>query len=249
MIKAYDLHANIGVDKVYGFSQTPEELLKKMEIAQVEKAVLQPIPSNQEEIPAINDYVAGVTKKYPNKFVGFCCVDPNDPRVTNEIDRAVNELGLKGILLDYDTFLGVFGASLGAPKTWPVFEKAREYNIPILIQSIPGMSRYLGDNLAEDINTVCERFPDVTIIAHILIPAIKYFFVKNSNLLLDTANNLDNRAIEGFTGLIGAGRIFFGSNSPKEHPLVRRLYIDDAEITEYQKELILRKNLARLLRI
>lgn len=246
MIKAFDLHANLGVDITYGFSQTAEQLLKKMELANVEKAVLQPIPlPDNAEIPRINDNVKKAIERYPDKFVGFCCVSPSDPKVIDEIDRSINQLGFKGILLDYDTFMGAYPK----PKIDLVFEKAREYDIPVLFQSIPGQSRYLGDNFAEEINAVAERFSDVSIIVHQMIPSIKYFFQKNSNLFMDTSNCLDNRTVETYTAMIGAGRILYGSNSPKEHPLVRRLYIDEAEITEYQKELILRKNLARLLRI
>ncbi|MDH2900173.1 MAG: amidohydrolase family protein [archaeon] len=246
MIRAIDIHANIGTDLMYGFSQTPEQLIKKMDMANVEKAVLQPIPMpDNAQIPKINDYVRAAIDKYPDRFVGFCCVSPSDPNVTNEIDRAVDKLGLSGILLDYDTFMGAYPK----PKIDLVFEKAREHEIPVLLQSIPGQSRYLGDNLAEEINALAEKFTDVSIIVHQMIPSIKFFFQKNSNLLLNTGHCLDNRTIETYSSLFGAGRILYGSNSPKEHPLVRRLYIDEAEITDYQKELILRRNAARLLGI
>ncbi|WP_455367513.1 amidohydrolase family protein [[Eubacterium] cellulosolvens] len=245
MIKAYDLHANIGIDKVYGFSQTPESLLKKMQMAEVEKAVLQPIPLAHSDVQKINDYVAAIVEKYPDKFIGFCCVCPSDPKVTVEIDRAVNDLRLKGILLDYDTFLGV----VPKPKIEPIFEKAHEHQIPVLIQNLPGQSKFLGDNLAEDINTIAELFPDISIIVHQMIPAINYFLKKNSNLLLETAQNLGSLTIEMYKDIIGVHRILFGSNSPKEHPLINRINIDEARIKESEKELILRGNLSKLLGI
>jgi predicted TIM-barrel fold metal-dependent hydrolase len=44
-----------------------------------------------------NDYVAEYARAHPDKIVGFCSVDPNDPRAIDELERCFYDLGLKGI--------------------------------------------------------------------------------------------------------------------------------------------------------
>ena len=50
--------------------------------------------------PDTNDYVAELVNAHPEQFIGFATVDPwKDRWAVNELDRAVNDLGLRGLKL------------------------------------------------------------------------------------------------------------------------------------------------------
>ena len=73
---------------------------------------------------------------YKRQFIGFLSIEPLSPGALEEIDRAVNELGLKGIKLG-----PVYQHYHPADKrVYPVYEKAQEMGLPILFHqaTVPG---------------------------------------------------------------------------------------------------------------
>ena len=78
----------------------------------------------------INDKLAGIVNKYPKRFAAFSSIPWQDPTAAvTELERAVKELGLKGIKMDGT----VNGEYLDAKKYWPIFKKAEELGTPIFI--------------------------------------------------------------------------------------------------------------------
>ena len=74
-----------------------EELLNKMDEEGVDKSVIFGFPWNHTEYSRLNnDYVIEAVKKYPNRFIGFCCVNPLSSGATKEVERCFSE-GLKGV--------------------------------------------------------------------------------------------------------------------------------------------------------
>lgn len=92
-----------------------------------------------------NDEVAEVISKYPDKFAGAVATIPmnNIDAALKEIDRAINELGFKGIImhipvfsyekdrplekgLNYET-----QKTLDSPEFMPIFESMSRHNLPI----------------------------------------------------------------------------------------------------------------------
>jgi len=53
----------------------------------------------------------------------------------------------------------------------------------------------------------------------------------------------------GLAQLIGAHRILFGSNAPLEHPYVKRVVVESEITGDEDRELILRQNIVRILKI
>src|SRR5688572_28281362 len=47
--------------------------------------------------PLTNDRVAQISRDYPEQFIGFASVDPHKPNHVDELERAVTELGLRGL--------------------------------------------------------------------------------------------------------------------------------------------------------
>jgi 5-carboxyvanillate decarboxylase len=77
-----------------------------------------------------NDQVAEAVRKYPTRFAALGAVAPQDPGAAAlEAERAVRNLGLKGIIINSHTR----GEFLDDPKFWDIFEAAESLQVPIYI--------------------------------------------------------------------------------------------------------------------
>ena len=75
-----------------------------------------------------NDFCANMVKAHPNRFVGFACIPVLGGKTAmEELDRAVNELGLKGVHI----WTQVNGLPLDSKEMWPFYEKVSKLKIPI----------------------------------------------------------------------------------------------------------------------
>jgi predicted TIM-barrel fold metal-dependent hydrolase len=78
----------------------------------------------------LNDFVAGIARSRPTRFFGVCVLPLQDVRASvNELDRCVQKLGMKGILL-YTNLAGRFPDE---PQFRPLFARAVELDVPILL--------------------------------------------------------------------------------------------------------------------
>jgi len=78
--------------------------------------------------PLTNDRVAEIVRAYPDTFIGFASVDPHKPDAVEELDRAVTELGMKGLKLHPQ----VQAFYPNDPKFAPLWEKCEEHSLPIV---------------------------------------------------------------------------------------------------------------------
>ncbi|MFH1003468.1 MAG: amidohydrolase family protein [Chloroflexota bacterium] len=91
-----------------------------------------------------NDEMAGLVRQHPGKFVAaVACLPLNDIPVTlKEIDRAINELGFKGILMNTP----LNGKPLDSPELMPVYERMSHYDLPIWLHpNRPAFPDYDGE--------------------------------------------------------------------------------------------------------
>jgi predicted TIM-barrel fold metal-dependent hydrolase len=120
-----------------GSSENIDARLKDMDEAGIDMQVLSSNSVEEFDLPdavswarKINDKLAEVVNKYPKRFSGFCTIPWQEPAsAIAELERAVKDLGLKGIKIDGT----VKGEYLDAKKFWPVFKKAEELGTPIFI--------------------------------------------------------------------------------------------------------------------
>ncbi|MCL2708855.1 MAG: amidohydrolase [Defluviitaleaceae bacterium] len=127
----------------------------------------------------------------------------------------------------------------------PIYEFASKYRIPLLAHSTP-----------EQCDVVCGKFPEARLIMahmgatqiargqwHAAIAVAK----RRPNLYLDTTSSgMDLGMVEEAVGVVGAGRIMWGSDAPLLDVWYNKEKILAAEITEEQKDLILGENFLRL---
>jgi len=78
----------------------------------------------------INDELSKTVEKYPDKFIGFAALAPQNPgEAADELERAVKELGLKGWL----THSNIGGTYLDDPKYWVLLDKAERLDVPVYL--------------------------------------------------------------------------------------------------------------------
>ena len=123
------------------------------------------------EPPDTNDYVAGIVRKYPEQFIGFAAVDPWKGKwAVDEVDRSVNELGLRGLKL-HPVHQAFFPNDT---RFYPLYEKCAELGVPVLVHTgfagagagMPGGGGFKLKYSAPipGIDDVAADFPELTII-------------------------------------------------------------------------------------
>jgi predicted TIM-barrel fold metal-dependent hydrolase len=86
------------------------------------------IVAGLEVCKAINDGMAKVVKKYPDRFIPLAHVPYLEGRkALDELDRAVNDLGLKGVTV----MTSMQGIQLHDKKLKPFWKKVSELGIPV----------------------------------------------------------------------------------------------------------------------
>jgi 2,3-dihydroxybenzoate decarboxylase len=81
----------------------------------------------------VNDYTAEVVAKNPDRFQGFAVLPLQDPAAAAaELERAVNELGLCGALVN-DCIFGPGGRYLDAPEYDEVWSALESLQVPIYL--------------------------------------------------------------------------------------------------------------------
>lgn len=227
-----DLERNI--NQVFGFHFPPQPILNfilELEAAEVDQALLLPIDISSVHGCKIvsNEQIADLVER-DSHFLGFASVDPNLPEAPRQLERAVKELGLRGLKLD--PALQRFYPN-DSQTAFPVFEACRQLDIPVLIHAgmswAPrGLAKFAQPLLLEE---TVQAFPEVKfILAHFGWPWIaeaQMLAVRYPNVYLDTAilysgtpENALGRVLREQVGLEVverslARKILFGSNYPR----------------------------------
>jgi predicted TIM-barrel fold metal-dependent hydrolase len=94
-----------------------------------------------------NDRLAEIIKTHPDRFAGFAALPTADPQASaDELERAVNKLGLKGAMIH-----GLTGGEhfFDKKQFWPIYERAQALDVPLYIHPAnihPGVAEiYLND--------------------------------------------------------------------------------------------------------
>jgi 2,3-dihydroxybenzoate decarboxylase len=77
-----------------------------------------------------NDQLAAAVKTHPDRYIGLAAMAPQDPQhAAKEIERGINKLGFKGVILNSHTHDEYFDDQ----KFWPIFEAAEACGAPIYL--------------------------------------------------------------------------------------------------------------------
>jgi len=145
------------------FDSRPDQLLEATKDA--DKVITFAIKAPFCGINGDQELVAKFVKEHPDRFIGWCSVDPNDPDCVNQLTYYVEKLGLRGLKCSpiYQNW------DPQDPKHLPLFKKAESLGIPVNIHQgtsfvRPGPLKYSNPIQLEDIAIACPNLRIV--IAH-----------------------------------------------------------------------------------
>lgn len=85
---------------------------------------------------AVNDLLAATIAEHPTRFAGFCALPLQDPKAAaKELERAVNQLGLRGALVNAHTH----GRYLDDPELRILWEYAEGLDVPLYLHPANGV--------------------------------------------------------------------------------------------------------------
>jgi hypothetical protein len=212
-----------------------------------------------ETCKAHNDYVMEAVARYPGRLLGLACLDPFEKNAVREVRRCL-EQGLSGIgeLAFYDS--GIDERCLEALS--PLMALCREKGLPSLIHTNePVGHQYPGKSPMRlgEIYTLAKRFPEnIIVLAHWGGGIFFYHLLKKEakdvfrQVYFDTAASpylYDPAIYASAIGVMGAGKILFGSDYPLIRPTRYFKEIDDSGISDRERTAILGENARSLLKL
>ncbi len=114
------------------FDATPEMLLELMAANGVERTVLVQVIHYRWD----NSYVADALARYPDRFMGVCRVNPQDPGASDHLSRWTEEHGFRGVRLSPAG--DASGDWFDGPLMPPLFRRAEALHVPLLVLTVPG---------------------------------------------------------------------------------------------------------------
>lgn len=234
-----------------------EEIIRQMDEAGIEKTVL--FACICPILYASNEFVSDNCNQYPDRFIGFASVDPNDSRAPEVLETAIKNLNLKG--LKFHPPMQNFMPN--DKKVWPIYEMADQLNIPVVfhVGSTPfGSLALLKQANPLLIDEVAVEFPQLNIILTHLgtLWHNETFMVaeKNTNVFVDTAaypHEIEELMTENLIKRVGQNKFIFGTDFPmpyedKLHEMKDFVHcIQRLKISDKLKEKIFYENLANIL--
>lgn len=245
-------HISTGPDDVIGWGPRflAEDLLALMDTPRrllgqettVSRSVVFPalgltVPTSRLTFEEQHAYVAESVAKHPDRLIGGIALHPRlwDDGVAATVHKMVRTGGFKMIYINpslYKFWLPIKtpSESAGSRKLlYPIFEAARELNIPIYIHT--GEQPYA---LPATADFIAGAFPDVKIILGHLgtqgeLYTIEALLVaeRHPNVYLETSWAMPHMIIEAVHE-VGADRLIFGSNTPPLEQTQQIMNVEEA---------------------
>jgi len=216
-VKAYlddilviDCHAHIGPHSRYFVPEDDiDHIIEAMDSVGVDQVAINALAALEGDFEAGNDMTAEAVRKYPDRVIGHCCINPNYPdKVAAETVRCFEELGMR--------MLKFHAAWHQTPPEHENYRPAVEYcaarKIPLLTHLtdyVKGLPGYVA--LAREY----PRMP--VIVAHATAPNAIDAIVENcahvENMYFDTTGYPKWYAsVERLVNGCGEDRVLFGSD-------------------------------------
>jgi len=223
-----------------------EERLRTMDRHGIDMQAISPAPNQyyywtdpdlcRETSRLINDNIAGIVAAHPDRFVGLGTVPLQAPELAvAELERAVKELGLRGIEICTD----VAGEELSRERFRPFFAKAEELGV-LLFMHPSGYSD--GGRLADHyfINVIGNPLASTVAVSHLIFggvleayPRLKMVVAHGGGFLPAYSGRMDHaaRARSDCRRLI---------KKPPTSSL-KKLYFDTIVFSDHQLEYLVRR--------
>lgn len=241
-----DFHTHVDRAELFGWIDPPEKLIPLLDEAGIEMAAVM----TYVDLPGVNplalEYIAEAVGRYPDRLVGFVRLNPNHrDACTKILDRAVGELGFRGVKLHPTTTL----ADPAAEPTVELMRACADHGLPVLF--------HCGDDpmtTPQSIAAGAAQAPDTTVV---LGHMGGYFHVdeaiamaeRHPNLYLETSAMPYPWKIAEAVRRIGPERVLYASDGPGCNPKLEVEKVRMLGLPEEQERLVLGGNAARLLGI
>jgi len=254
-----DIHNHITV-KENPFHLPAEEYLKTMDELGVDKMIILGKDygkiGDRQNSNLPDEQVFDFVRAHPDRFIGFTAVHPDREVKINleRLERAVNDLGLRGIKLNPAS-----GFYPNDERLYPVYEKATELHIPVTVHmgvKPPAEGTRVKYCQPIYLDDVAVDFPDLTlIIAHAGYPWVEEailvgLYAQNVFVDISTLNQIEDvmncevilPTLRKLTGSLGTHRILFGSDGIFNLERLIQAVKSADFFSEIDKEKILWKN-------
>jgi predicted TIM-barrel fold metal-dependent hydrolase len=209
--------------------------------------------------PGSNERARELVELYPDQVSAFVRIHGADPQGPDTLTRYVQEYGFRGVKLYPEANWELKGLL----ACYPVFVRAAELGVPVLLHSTheeeglsAAISDALGGGYSFPVRTTAElgkRYPETTfILAHAGHMWVKAFRAAKPypNLFFDVSGFDPERGpVEMGVETLGAERILFGSDAPGRSYAAQLAKVHCADISEWDKSLVLGGNAVRLLNL
>ena len=200
----------------------PEQLHAAVDEAGLDQFVLVTSP-RREGVAIPHEFIAEQVAGYPGRAVGLASVNPAETGAADEFERAVTELGLRGVKIS-PTYQGI------DPRSAPcmeIYEIANGHRVPVMFHC---GGAYTGSLEWADpclLDRVAMTFPELNlIVAHFGQPYMEQTAIlmrKNENVFADLSARF-HRPWQLYHGVMVAieyrvaDRLLFGSDFPVRRP-------------------------------
>jgi len=104
--------------------------LDYMDAAGIDMSVLSATLENHDDCSITREFYAEVMRDHPDRFACLApCLPLHGPEALAELEHAVNELGLKGVVISPQNS----GEAMDSQKMWPFYELVQKLDIPVFV--------------------------------------------------------------------------------------------------------------------
>lgn len=175
-----------------------------------------------------NDAIARIARAHPKRFIGFFTLPSCDVKASlDELDRAVNDLGLRG----FGCFANLNGQALDREELFPIYERLAKYKLPVYMHpTAPLATEATGIDIMPTL-IFGWAFDSTVAMTRLVYGRVLERFAEINWVVADVGGVLAffaQRAINIYSGRTEEIRHKYGL---KENPLdsFRRFYVDTAD--------------------
>jgi predicted TIM-barrel fold metal-dependent hydrolase len=211
-----DADCHISSQRFDALAMTADDLLREMDRAGVDRALVWLRPPYTREVEPENRAVAEAMRSHPDRLLGFGWANPRlgTTAAETEISRCFEEYGFYGIKFNgaQDEYI------IDAPEVLSLIERAAAYGKPI--------GFHIGADFYENTHPyrlakIAGRFPDITFLMIHMggagKPALDHSAIEvalaHPNITL-IGSAIDERPILSAIAALGPDRVCFGSDMP-----------------------------------
>lgn len=238
-----------GVINGCGFVGTAKTLLRQCDATGVSKCLVTSVATTPHHAQSINTFISQEVALFPERFIGFGSLHPESETLREDAEHLA-ELGLKGVKLHPD----IQNFKVDDPKVIEILKLCNEKKLPVLLHT--GDSRYDNSN-PDRVEKILKMFPNLTIIgAHFggwsIWDKAPEILCKYKNFYVDTCSSfyaLSKERAREIIELYGADRVIFGTDFPMWRQEDELKFLFSLGLSDRELEMILSKNLAKILNI